>query len=181
MSGKRRFRVSELLRCDLFSPTLLADEAMARGSIMHAVVTSSMLSKFPHLQVEPRVELDRGFYVLVGHPDLVDKEARVVYEVKPRRFRPSYSLQLEAYAEMMEVLEGGEWSTAFIFYDRDGNYAVQPTFRKKGALRALDDLARARLLLEKAGKKLLVKGMCDFCARKSRCELTRLGLPALAV
>jgi len=181
VTEKRRFRVSELLRCDLFAPTPFADDAMARGSIMHAVVASSMLSKFPHLQVEPRVELDRGFYILVGHPDLVDKEAKIVYEVKPRRFRPPYSIQLEAYAEMMEALEGGEWSAAFVFYDRDGSYTIQPTFRKKGALKALDDLARAKLLLEKAGKKLLVKGMCDFCARKSRCELVRLGLSVLAV
>ena len=173
MSGKRRFRVSELLRCDLFVATPFADDAMARGSIMHAVVTSSMLSKFPHLQVEPRVELDRGFYILVGHPDLVDKEARVVYEIKPQRFRPSYSIQLEAYAEMMEELEGGEWSAAFVFYDRDGNYTVQPTFRKRGVLKTLDDLAKARMMLEKAGKKLLMKGMCSFCARKNRCELVR--------
>jgi hypothetical protein len=178
---KRRFRVSELLRCDLFAPTPFADEAMARGSIMHAVVTSSMLSKFPHLQVEPRVELDRGFYVLVGHPDLVDREARIVYEIKPQRFRPSYSIQLEAYAEMLEALEGGEWSTAFILYDKDGNYTIQPTFRRKGALRTLDDLAKARVVLEKAGKKLLIKGTCDFCGRKSRCDLIRLGLSVLAV
>ena len=180
MSGKRRFRVSELLRCDLFVATPFADDAMARGSIMHAVVTSSMLSKFPHLQVEPRVELDRGFYVLVGHPDLVDKEARVVYEIKPQRFRPSYSIQLEAYAEMMEELEGGEWSAAFVFYDRDGNYTVQPTFRKKGVLKTLDDLAKARMMLEKAGKKLLIKGMCSFCARKNRCELVHGDSPLLA-
>jgi hypothetical protein len=181
MSEKRRFRVSELLRCDLFAPTPFADDAMARGSLMHAVVASSMLSRFPHLQVEPRIEVDRGFYVLVGHPDLVDKEARIVYEVKPRRLRPSYSLQLEAYAEMLEELEGGEWSAAFVLYERDGSYAIQPTFRKKGALRTLDDLARARLLLEKAGKRLLVREMCGFCARKSRCDLIRLGLSVLAV
>jgi predicted RecB family nuclease len=118
---------------------------------------------------------------LVGHPDLVDKGARVVYEIKPQRLRPSYSVQLEAYAEMLEALEGGEWATAFVLYDKDGNYTVQPTFRKRGALRALDDLARTKLLLEKAGKKLLIKGMCDFCARKSGCELVRLGLSALAV
>jgi hypothetical protein len=37
MSGKRRFRVSELLRCDLFSSTPFADDAMAHGSLMHAV------------------------------------------------------------------------------------------------------------------------------------------------
>ena len=181
MTEKRRFRVSELLRCDLFAPTPFADDAMTRGSLMHAVVTSSMLSRFPHLQVEPRVELDRGFYVLVGHPDLVDKEARIVYEIKPRRLRPSYSIQLEAYAEMLEELEGGEWATAFILYDRDGNYTVQPTFRKRGALRALDDLAKARIVLEKTGKKLLIKGMCGLCARKSGCELVRLGLSVLAV
>ena len=181
MTEKRRFRVSELLRCDLFVATPFADDAMARGSIMHAVVTSSMLSKFPHLQVEPRIELDRGFYILVGHPDLVDKEARVVYEIKPQRFRPSYSIQLEAYAEMMEELEGGEWSAAFVFYDRDGNYTVQPTFRKKGALKTLDDLAKARMMLEKAGKKLLIKGMCSFCGRKNRCELVRGDSPLLAI
>jgi hypothetical protein len=181
MAEKRRFRVSELLRCDLFAPTPFADEAMARGSIMHAVVASELLSRFPHIQVEPRVELDRGFYILVGHPDLVDKEARIVYEIKPQRFRPSYSVQLEAYAEMMEALEGGEWSAAFVFYDKDGNYTVQPTFRKRGALKTLDDLARTRIMLERAGKKLLIKGMCDFCARKNRCDLVRLGLSVLAV
>jgi hypothetical protein len=181
VTEKRRFRVSELLRCDAFAPAPFADEAMARGSVMHAVVASSMLSRFPHLQVEPRIELDRGFYVLVGHPDLVDKEAKIVYEIKPRRLRPLYSIQLEAYAEMLEELEGGEWAAAFVLYDRDGNYTIQPTFRKKGALRALDDLARARMILEKAGKKLLVRGMCGFCARKDRCELARLGLSALAV
>jgi hypothetical protein len=35
--------------------------------------------------------------------------------------------------------------------------------------------------LEKVGKKLLVKGMCEFCARKSGCDLIRLGLSVLAV
>jgi len=178
---KRKYRVSELLRCDFFKPSPFALEVMAHGSLMHAVVTSSMLARFPRLQVEPHLELDRGFYVLVGHPDLVDEESRVVFEIKPRRLRPSYSMQLEAYAEMLEELKGGEWTAVFVLYDREANITLQPVFRRRGALKSLDALVEARIMLEKAGKKLLMKGMCDLCVRKNVCDLVRSGASLLAI
>jgi hypothetical protein len=166
-------RLSRLLTCDLYEPNFYGETMMARGSIIHAAIEAEMREKLENHDVRAEYELkvEREFYVLVGHPDLLDVTEKVVYEIKPITLRDIYALQLSAYIEMAETVFGGSWAGKFVLYDRDMHYVVQDFYPLPNALKYVDDVAMAKLFAHKTGKVILRKGFCGFCRRRAKCPL----------
>jgi len=173
MAAKPVLKLSKILSCDGYEPNFYGETMMARGSIIHAAIEAEVKERLADHDVRAEYELkiDRGFYVLVGHPDLLDVTDRTVYEIKPMTLRDVYALQLSAYVEMAEAVFGGAWTGKFVLYDRDMRYVVQDFYPIQNALKRIDDLAMAKLFAWKTGKVVLRKGFCSFCRRRARCPL----------
>jgi hypothetical protein len=169
-------RLSRLLTCDGYEPNFYGETMMARGSIIHAAIEAEMREKLADHDVRAEYELvlDRGFYVLIGHPDLLDVTDKVVYEIKPMTLRDVYALQLSAYIEMAKAVFGGDWAGKFVLYDKDMRYVVQDFYPLPDALKYVDDVAMAKLFAWKTGKIVLRKGFCGFCRKRARCPLVDL-------
>jgi len=183
MTEKPVLRLSKLLACDGYEPNFYGETMMARGSIIHAAIEAELKDRLSNHDVRAEYELkiDRGFYVLIGHPDLLDVTGRTVYEIKPITLRDVYALQLSAYIEMAEAVFGGKWSGKFVLYDRDMRYVVQDFYPIQNALKRVDDLAMAKMLAHKTGKVILRKGFCSFCRKRAKCPLFDLPVKWMVV
>jgi hypothetical protein len=183
MTEKPVLRLSKLLVCDWYEPNFYGETMMTRGSIIHAAIEAEMREKLADHDVRTEYELriDRGFYVLIGHPDLLDVTDKIVYEIKPMTLRDVYAIQLSAYIEMAEIVFGGKWSGKFVLYDRDMRYVIQDFYPIQNALKRVDDLAMAKLFAQKTGKAILRKGFCGFCKKRAKCPLFDLSVKWMVV
>ena len=162
--SKPVWKLTKVLTCDGYEPNFYGETMMARGSIIHAAIESELREKLADHDVRTEYELtlDRGFYVLIGHPDIIDVTEKVVYDIKPMTLRDVYALQLSAYIEMAETVFGGSWNGKFVLYDKEMHYIVQDFYPIRGVLTKIDDVVKAKMLAHTAGRLVLRKGFCNF-------------------
>jgi len=183
MTAKPVWKLTRVLACDLYEPNFYGETMMARGSIIHAAIEAEMKERLADhdVRVEYELKIDRGFYVLVGHPDLLDVTDRIVYEIKPMTLRDVYALQLSAYIEMAEAIFGSSWNGKFVLYDKEMHYIVQDFYPMRGVLTKIDDVVKAKILAHDSGRRVLRKGFCNFCKRRIRCPLVDLPIKWMVV
>lgn len=160
---KPRFSVTHLLSYLYpYEETEVSEVLRAHGKTAHGIICEKYPSK--DYDCEVKLELDRGFYILVGIADIVDHERYLVVEVKPqstlrnliksRRAR----LQLSAYVAMHRKLTTGTiengYYGAWLAYNWNNPLKfsiIKPFYLDMTVLSLLDSIAKQLLRERNSG------------------------------
>lgn len=160
---KPRFSVTHLLSYLYpYEETEVSEVLKAHGRTAHNIICEKYPSK--DYDCEVKLELDRGFYKLVGIADIVDHERYLVVEVKPqstlrnliksRRAR----LQLSAYVAMHRKLTTGTiengYYGAWLAYNWNNPLKfsiIKPFYLDMTVLQLLDSIAKQLIQEKKHG------------------------------
>jgi len=161
---KPRFSVTYLLSYLYpYKETEVSEVLRAHGKTAHSIICENYKSN--DYDCEVKLELDRGFYILVGIADIIDHERYLVIEAKPQRTLRNLiksrraRLQLSAYVAMHRKLTNGTiengYYGAWLAYNWNNPLRfsiIKPFYLDMTVLSLLDSIAR-QLLREKKNDK----------------------------
>ena len=132
--GKLYLRVGLLISCPAF---YLAETPITNqiyyGTETHRFI-QRILQEYGFIpEYEVRYEYSDNI-VLVGHPDAVNNDNRIVFEIKTTRLkRPveKYRLQLAIYKYMLERLTGKRWKAYFLFIREPVSELSSPKIKRE--------------------------------------------------
>ena len=150
---KPRFTVTRLLEHIAPYPGERKEELLFHGNMSHEKVYEEYRNRVcNNIETELWIELDRGFYTLVGKIDIVDHCSKKILEVKPFKSLKNKRaiLQLSAYTLMYREknsIPEHAWIYRgyFLVYnwkEPTKFYIVKPFYLDFTILKQLDEIAR---------------------------------------
>ena len=144
---KPRLTVTSILN-DIYGKPDVPEEILIHGTNAHNVVEEKYKEICKDIETEKWIELDRGFYILVGKIDIVDHCNKAVIEIKTKRAKRTQRArdQLSAYVAMYRELNKPNWYYGYwLVYDwknPEKFYLVKPFYLDMTILSKLDEVAR---------------------------------------
>ena len=173
---KNVWRVTELLMCDYYKPTPGALEAMEYGKYAHDIVESNILKEcrdcVSEVQIQLPVRVGNEEYLITGHPDILDYENLIIWEVKPNRLKiPDIWVHQVLFYESMLSRDGLNWRSGFILYDYNNPERIVRRVLLRYGSRDHDKLMTQLLLLRrKHGRIKIASSYCSYCMLRKDCD-----------